>query len=52
MGLGQWGKNNKKLLYDVYIGSNSKLWIPWTTLNCLKIMSVLKNGLIYENGLF
>ena len=42
----------KQLLYDVYFDSKSKLWIPWTTSNCLIIMSVLKDWLIYEKGLF
>ena len=52
MGLGQWGKN-LQLLYDVYLGSKSKLWIIWTTQNCLKNISVLnKRVLFVKKGLF
>ena len=49
-----WVNEVKKLkwLYEVYLGNKSKLWILWTTGNCVEIMRVFKMVLFVKRVYF
>ena len=52
MGLGQLGKKNKNCCMVFILTANRSCGFHEPPENFLKIMSVLKNGTIYEKALF